>query len=156
MTAALLGLILVQRVSAQTDCEAARCAVQQALNESCPCDDARFTNHGRYVSCVARTVNKLSKDGVIPTNCKGKVKRCAARSTCGKAGAVACTINEPGTCDVTAGTCTVGTLASGLTVCATDADCIASSRCSVKRSTERCDAAGGISGSGTCCASCGG
>ena len=141
--------LAAQPVAAQTiDCEADRCAVQNALNTNCPCDSPQFTNHGRYVSCVARTVNGLAKSGTIHTRCKGKVTRCAARSTCGK-DAVTCTTNIAGTC--TAGACTVGTLAPGLTACATDADCIAGTRCSIKRSADLCR---GTAGSGTCCANC--
>src|SRR5512143_2045383 len=98
---ALMGL--VAPAVAQTDCEAARCAVQAALDTQCPCSAA--TNHGRHVSCVAHVVNQLSKSGTIPTNCKGKITRCAARSVCGKPGFVTCQVPQLGTCDTTTGTC---------------------------------------------------
>jgi len=81
----------------QPDCEAARCSLQSSI-DSC-CSNAK--NHGQFVSCVAHAVNAASRDGSIPTNCKGKVTRCAARSTCGKEGFVTCTP----TCDTTTGTC---------------------------------------------------
>src|SRR5262245_12086922 len=95
-----------QAAAAPPDCEAARCAVQSDLAE-CPCDlgvpggTAAATNHGHYVSCVAHAVNGLAKDKTIPNNCKGKIRRCAARSTCGKPGAVVCLIPRLGTCDTT-------------------------------------------------------
>lgn len=127
------------------DCEPARCAVQAALDQQCPCTEA--TNHGRYVSCVARVVNRLARDGVIPRNCKGKIRRCAARSTCGKPDFVACHV-PTSTCDLSAGTCTD----DATVACATDLDC--GSRCSIKRA-ERCEARGGVEGaSGMCCADC--
>src|SRR5437870_5329928 len=147
---ALIGLF-AQPVWAQgTDCEQARCSFQSSVSSDCPCDDPRFTNHGRYVSCVAHVVNRLSRDGSIPTNCKGKIKRCAARSTCGKVGRVTCTITSTGTCDTTTGTCTEGTSASG--TCTSDADC-SSTRCHVS-TADLCAAAGGAAGQGSCCASC--
>lgn len=138
---------------AQGDCEAARCAVQDAINQQCPCTEA--TNHGRYVSCVAHVVKTLSRDGTIPTNCKGKVKRCAAKSTCGKPEFVTCDIPRAGACgtpctaDASAICC-----ADATTVCAVDADCVVS-KCKIKSSAERCTAAGGtIGASSTCCADC--
>ena len=41
-------------------------------------------NHGAYVSCVAFVTNELKKDGVISGKDKGKIQRCAARSSIGK------------------------------------------------------------------------
>jgi len=49
-----------QAVRAQTDCGSARCAVQAAIDQECPCTTA--LNHGRHVSCVAHVVNRLSRD----------------------------------------------------------------------------------------------
>ena len=63
------------RVAAQ-DCDAERCAITE-----CSCADA--ANHGKYVSCVARAAD-------VSDECHGAVVRCAARSTCGKEGAVVC------------------------------------------------------------------
>jgi hypothetical protein len=77
---AALGLNAVA-AEALVDCEPARCAVQAALEAECPCTAA--SNHGRHVSCVAHVVKRLADEGTIPVNCKGKIKRCAARSVCG-------------------------------------------------------------------------
>src|ERR1043166_6711119 len=74
---------------------------------NCSCDG----NHGRYVSCVARAVNDLVRNHGFPTNCKGAVTRCAARSTCGKKdGFVTCAVCSPGTCS-SLGFCDDGTTA---------------------------------------------
>ena len=48
---------------------------------------ANATNHGQYVSCVAQQANGNAS---LPTECRGFVKRCAARSTCGKPGFITC------------------------------------------------------------------
>lgn len=149
VTALLLALPASQATAQNgVDCEAARCAVQDAINQECPCEAA--TNHGKHVSCVAHVVKRLSREGVIPTNCKGKVKRCAARSTCGKPGFVTCTFNELGTCDLVNLVCD---MPAGQP-CASNADCVISSKCRTKSSIEHCEARGGIAGQGTCCASC--
>lgn len=156
--AAVLVAMPAAPVSAQApDCEAARCAVQAEINQHCSCEQA--SNHGRYVSCVAHVVKRLSRDGTVPTQCKGKIKRCAARSTCGKAGFVACTITELGTCSdaapgdgTAAGTCDE----PAGQACDTNADCVISSRCTTKSSAELCTSLGGTPGAGSCCAACGG
>ena len=136
-----------------TDCEAARCAVQEAISQ-CPCDSA--TNHGQYVSCVAHVRNHLAKNGTIPTNCKGALQRCAAHSICGKPGFVTCQIPKFGTCgtpcsvDPTASCC-----ADATTTCTADTDCVVGTRCKIKSSLDRCTAVGGTAGTGnTCCADC--
>jgi hypothetical protein len=141
------------------DCNAARCAVQTAVNQNCPCDSA--TNHGRYVSCVAHQVNTLARTGEVPKQCKGKVKRCAARSTCGKANFETCLLPGTGTCDTGTATCTEGTSASGS--CTSAADCVVTS-CRIMRAfprnttpvpgTDKCTLLGGTPGTGTCCAGC--
>jgi len=131
---------------AQTDCESARCAVQTAIDQNCSCTAA--TNHGQYVSCVAHQVKQLSRAGQVPTNCKGKVTRCAARSVCGKTGFVTCLLPID-SCDTTTGTC-----ASNPAIpCTTALDC--GSKCHTKSSATLCTAAGGTVGGGsTCCAAC--
>ena len=130
-----------------TTCEQWRCQFQTALDTQCPCD--QMSNHGRYVSCVAHVVNDLVKQG-LPTNCKGKLKRCAARSVCGKDGFVTCNTTVEGVCDATAGTC----MDNSTVACLTNADC-ATTRCSTKRDSDECLSAGGVVGtSPTCCASC--
>src|SRR5512139_173521 len=135
------------------DCNAYRCAVQAAIDANCPCGTA--DNHGRYVSCVAHQVKQLSNTGVIPKRCKGKVQRCAARSTCGKAGRETCRL--PGTCDLTTGTCVRP--ASGS--CTSDADCVTCKmmwqypgKTPTPGVPDQCTLLLGTPGTGTCCPAC--
>jgi hypothetical protein len=103
-----------------TDCEAARCAAQAAIDAACPCEDA--TNHGRYVRCVARA----AKDNV-PEECRDEVMDCAASSTCGRnGGPVIC---RPG---ASAGACEHP-----------GKGCTSSARARVRRSARACEASGG-------------
>lgn len=137
-------------VQAETDCEAARCAVQADLDQ-CSCSAA--SNHGRYVSCVAHVVKALSRgdDPPVPTRCKGKIVRCAARSICGKEGFVTCQIPVFGTCDTTTGLC----VEDGVTPCTSETDCVIGTKCKIKHSAELCLARGGTVGtSPTCCSDC--
>jgi len=140
---------------AAIDCEPARCDPNtQAAISSCGCPDA--SNHGRYVSCVAHAVKALASSGAIPKNCKGKVVRCAARSTCGKPGFVVCKIPVYGTCDLATSTCTEGTSVLMDGTCAADTDCVVKTKCNIKSSEDRCLARGGTPDptSTTCCAVC--
>lgn len=150
---ALLAMAAGSAAAQTVDCAAERCAFQDAVNASCPCDGAQFTNHGRYVSCVAHVVNDLARNGMLHTQCKGKVTRCAARSTCGKEGFVTCTVPVAfGTCDLLTGLCTSGVSATG--TCAADTDCVTATKCSTKRDASHCTKPGAVIGSGTCCAAC--
>jgi hypothetical protein len=58
------------------------------IDTQCACDQA--TNHGTYVRCVAHAVKASVKAGSLAKTLSGTVKRCAARSTCGKPGFVTC------------------------------------------------------------------
>jgi len=139
---------------AQTDCAAARCAVQSAIDQHCPCTGQ--TNHGQYVSCVAHQIHDLARSGQIPTNCKGKVTRCAARSTCGKADFITCTV-PTGTCGTPCSANPSATCcADATTPCTTDAQC--GTRCTIKHALPGTEPqvcpSPGVVGSGSCCASC--
>ena len=120
--------------------------VRDRVLAQCSCDG----NHGQYVSCVTRAVREAVSTGELDVNCKGKVVRCAARSTCGKKeGFVTCTICVPGTC-------TDNLCDDGVTVCSDSSTCPqVVDRCSTKSSVDLCLAKGGIPGTGSCChASC--
>jgi len=148
LAAAIAISVPTLATAARPDCEPARCAVQAAIAAECTCETA--TNHGRYVSCVAHVVKRLSQQGQVPTNCKGKVTRCAAHSVCGKAGFVTCQIPTD-TCDLTTGFC----VNNPALACLTDVDCGA--RCKIASSADRCMGRGGIvSAAANCCANCGG
>ena len=138
-----IGLVLLSGSIARARCTDPRAdAVRAQILAQCPCNG----NHGQYVSCVAHAVRDAVRNGEVETNCKGAVTRCAARSTCGKKdGFVTCAICEPGTC-------TDGLCDDGSTACGVDADCPSVvNKCSVKSTAEKCEARGGIVGSGSCC-----
>ncbi len=135
-------------------CEEFRCQFQERLETECPCDGQ--DNHGSYVSCVAHIVNELENEG-LPTNCKGKLKRCAARSVCGKQelGFGTCTTYEYGTCVIDEITQTGACDFDPTVACTVDTDCVESTRCKITRHPERCTENGGaLNLAPTCCSNC--
>jgi len=164
-----------QTIETATDCEAVRCDVQSAIaqcSEQTAAANPGETkgkggmNHGQYVRCVAHVLRGLD----IPHECTGTVMRCATRSTFGKPNFQTCNVQKPGKCDTstTPSTCKKGTLAPGLTSCATGGDCVVT-RCQTMRAfarhatpmpgEDRCSLlnATGISavpGTGSCCPPC--
>ncbi len=134
--------------------------VSAELDARCPCDGG-YRNHGRYVRCVARNTNKLFKEYGLPSSCKRTIRRCAARSTCGKEGAVRCCfileqacMNDPRPGDARpVGVC----LEDHQSACDVNADCAPlKTKCKISRSAENCEHRGGaLSGSGSCCGACG-
>jgi len=142
---AVMLMLPASRVVAQEvlPCGEQRCIFDQVIASKCSCTDS--TNHGQYVSCVAHTVKALSDCKVLSKNCKGKVTRCAARSTCGKEGFSTCTP----TCvtDVASGAMTCSD--DPTVTCTTDADC---GRCHTRKSGTCPE--GTTESSGSCCATC--
>ena len=136
-------------VYGRCDDPAAAEAARARIAETCRCDAA--TRHGQYVSCVAREVRTAVTNG-LPTNCKGAVVRCAARSTCGKkTGFVTCAQCSPGTCDTTTNLCD-----DGVTPCpVAPATCPpVLDHCSTKSDAALCISREGetaVVGSGSCC-----
>ena len=107
--------------------------------DACSCNES--PTHGQYVRCIAQAAAVQS----LPRNCKGLVKRCAARSTCGKpTGFVTCCFARPGVCDG-------GRCQDGDTPCSGDEDCPPRNRCTVKSSAAACVARGGSPSGGSCC-----
>src|SRR5262245_26478675 len=89
-----LALLVTVAVAAPVPAHSAACEdptavadARAAVTQQCPCD---VTNHGAYVSCAAGVVRQRIADRLLPRSCGGAVKRCAARSTCGKPGWVTC------------------------------------------------------------------
>jgi hypothetical protein len=158
-TAALLVSAILMSfgtASAQEEltCEDYRCEFQARLEAECPCDGQ--DNHGSYVSCVAHIVNDLEAEG-LPTNCKGKLKRCAARSVCGKQdqGFSTCTTYDYGTCVIDEITQTGACDFDPTIACTVDTDCVESTRCKITRHADRCTEAGGVLNlAPTCCSNC--
>jgi hypothetical protein len=157
LLASVFAMLLASVAQAQEtkSCEDWRCEFQAALESKCQCGDQ--SNHGRYVSCVAHEINSLVDQG-MPTNCKGKLQRCAARSVCGKQsrGFHTCTTFEYSTCTIDPLT-QLGACSHDPTVaCAVDTDCVVSSRCRTTRRPESCPEApaGALDLSPSCCSSC--
>ncbi len=57
---------------------------RQAVAANCPCTGT--ANHGGYVSCAAQQANAV----LVNKSCSGFIKKCAARSICGRQGFVTC------------------------------------------------------------------
>ena len=94
------------------------------------CDCATAENHGQYVKCVGEVAKTRASNNQLPTECKGEITRCAAKSTCGKPEAVTC--------------CRV--------------DRRGKVRCSVKKSADKCQPPNGgaacVGATTSCCDAC--
>jgi hypothetical protein len=93
--ALLVGALLVGSASvASAKCDpvvnpddaASIANARAAADAACECGTA--LNHGAYVSCAAQAINAALDDSDAQHNrsCRGRAKRCYARSTCGKPG----------------------------------------------------------------------
>jgi hypothetical protein len=136
-----------------------------AVAAACPCDGELqpdttvlpWRNHGQYVRCVTHMRNAYRKAGCLTDDLKRTMTRCAARSSCGKEGAVLCCTYDLGTCsDPAPGDATMAGVCSndGAVACDVAADCTKSSG-KVARSSEACVERGGVDvGSGGVCTPC--
>jgi len=132
------------------------------LAASCPCDadgqGKAWKNHGQYVKCVVHLRNRLRKDGCLDANAKRTIASCAARSTCGKDGAVLCCVYDTSqTCsDPTADGVAAGTCSASGAPCDTATDCITVvSGPKVSRHANTCTDRGGTPvGGGSVCGDC--
>ena len=87
---AVLGLTV--RVAGAAPCTdtAAVNAARGAAEAACAAEGtgcANAPNHGQYVACISQQLNQNTS---LPKECRGAAKKCAAKSTCGKAGFVTC------------------------------------------------------------------
>jgi hypothetical protein len=98
-TATLAALVLVGHAGAA----AARCGAESAdavaaaraqVETECGC--ARAASHALYVHCALSVARTRAANGLLPKSCKRSVKRCAAKSVCGKRNAVTCCITRKG------------------------------------------------------------
>ena len=96
----LAALVLV---SAHAGAAAARCGTESAdavaaaraqVETECGC--ARAASHALYVHCALTVARARAANGLLPKSCKRSVKRCAAKSVCGKRNAVTCCITRKG------------------------------------------------------------
>jgi len=137
--------------------------IEATIAAACPCgadgNGQGWLNHGKYVSCVVRLRNDLRRQGCLDAQTQRTIARCAARSTCGKEGAVlCCTYDTTGVCSdalpgdgTAAGTCSN----DDAIACDTSTDCVTVKGPKVKRHEETCTARGGtVVGTGSVCAGC--
>lgn len=127
------------------------CAPNVGAAVAACCDCNGFPNHGQYVRCVAHATNALRKASCLDKAARTSLKRCAARSTCGKPGFVTCCRSKPGVC--LDGTCIK---TDPPLRCLTSEECPPAFRCSTKRDADTCLAVGGTPGTASsCCNACG-
>jgi len=131
---AALGLTARVAVAAQCTNTTAVDAARAAAETACAAEGkgcANAPNHGTYVSCISQQINDNTS---LPKECRGQAKKCAAKSTCGKAGFVTCCRTKPRSDGTTA------------------------TKCSIKRDAEHCTPPrGGTACAGTqssCCDAC--
>ncbi len=161
-TLGLIALVVAAPANAQPSDECPA-DVAAAVAAACPCDASAngqaWKNHGKYVSCVTRFRNALRKQGCLDAQARRTITRCAARSTCGKEGAVLCCVYDAsGTCSdaapgdgVAEGVCSN----DAEVACDADTDCITVGAPKVKRNAALCEARGGtVIGGGSVCAGC--
>ena len=60
------------------------CSLTEAISEDLDECALNASNHGKYVSCVAKVTNALKKQKIITGAQKGKIQSCAAKSDVGK------------------------------------------------------------------------
>jgi hypothetical protein len=99
-TATLAAVVLVV---AHAGAAGARCGAESAdavaaaraqVETECGC--ARAASHALYVHCAVGVARARVANGLLPKSCKRSVKRCAAKSVCGKRNAVTCCITRKG------------------------------------------------------------
>jgi hypothetical protein len=103
-------------------------AVRAQVDAQCDCAGA--PTHGAHVHCAAGVARTAVDAGALRTECRGTVVRCAAKSTCGRPGAVTCCRTD----------------ASGTTKCRVRSD---ASRCVPPSGGTAC-----VGGAASCCAAC--
>jgi plastocyanin len=105
-------------------------SVRAQIDGACNCAGA--LNHRAYVRCATRMIRKATKARAVPAACQGTLKRCAANSTCGRLGSVAC----------------CHTSAQGVQSCSIKPSALA---CTRRRGGSSC-----VSDQPSCCEACGG
>lgn len=161
----MLSFLTVALLACASGAFAQSCPTDPAatLAAACPCDGdghgQPWRNHGKYVSCVVRLRNDLRRAGCLTAETQRTIARCAARSTCGKDGAVLCCVYDTsGTCnDPTPGDGSSAGLCSNdaTRACDTSVDCITATGPTVSRQATTCtDRGGTVVGGGSVCSVC--
>src|SRR6185295_1804403 len=73
---------------------AALAAAKAQVAADCDCEGA--ASHGAYVRCATRVAKERATAGLLPPGCRGRVRRCAARSICGKPNFITCCVPSVG------------------------------------------------------------
>lgn len=162
MLAMFVGAIVMLQIgSSPAQSQTCPADVGAALAQACPCDadtgGRAWKNHGQYVKCVVQLRNRLRKDGCLDAAAKRTIASCAARSTCGKDGAVLCCVYDTSaTCSDTVADGILGVCSDDGSACDTSTDCIrVVSGPKVKRHDVDCtDHGGTIVGGGSVCGGC--
>ena len=127
---AVAVLAAVPEIASAKRCDDAAAVADARNAAAAQCDCATAQNHGQYVKCVGDVAKTRASNGQLPTECKGEVTRCAAKSTCGKPESVTC--------------CRV--------------DRRGKVRCSVKKSADKCQPPNGgaacVGATTSCCDAC--
>lgn len=131
--------------------------VGAAVAACCPCDSPQFSNHGRYVRCVAHAANALRRADCLDRDARRSMRRCAARSTCNKPHDFrTCCFELDGVCEADGFCAKTGDTIACTPETAADV-CPSRIKCTLKRDEQHCLDAGGTPGTGSCCdAVCGG
>jgi hypothetical protein len=100
-TVLLLSLLISYPLagSARASCSSAECgqavavdAVRELVAASCDC--AGSDSHKAYLRCAKSVIKAAVKAGNLPKECLRTTRRCEARSTCGRDGAMVCCVSK--------------------------------------------------------------
>jgi hypothetical protein len=132
------ALLLAYNSTAQAACAdpAALAALRGLVQQQCDCANAASPRS--YKACATAVAAAAVADGRLPSSCRGDAARCAAKSTCGRPGAVTCcrrTASGAKSCSVkpSAGQCVAppgGSACAGVFASCCDA-CDAAGACNV-------------------------
>ena len=108
-----------------TDDAASVTNARGAADGACICDS--FTEHGGYVSCAVGEINAAldGSDAQHNRSCRGKVKKCYSKSTCGSDGVTCYKTNAVGktTCSTKPDCDHCVAPAGGTACCGTNSSC---------------------------------
>jgi hypothetical protein len=114
----------IARCGTDPDDARAIVAARAEVDAACTCTGA--ASHPLYVRCAVGVAKRRVASGALPKRCTAAVKRCAAKSVCGKRRAVTCCLTRKG-----------------------------KTRCRIKKKAAKCLAKGGCVGLfASCCDAC--
>jgi hypothetical protein len=96
LAATLLVVAHARGTAARCGAESADALAAARAQVETDCGCARAASHALYVHCAIGVARARVAGGLLPKSCKRSVKRCAARSVCGKRNAVTCCIKRKG------------------------------------------------------------